>query len=103
VSESLTIEFDQFRSSWLESVTLGAPSPVELGRRFALKLVTQWMDSSENTADFVYCDSAGDGGIDIALLDTGPDESTMKLKGPGIPGISYKANTAVRSKGRTPF
>jgi AIPR protein len=75
MSEDSTVEFDQFRRSWLESVTEGAPSTTELGRRFALKLVTQWMDSSEATADFVFCDGAGDGGIDVALLDTGPDES----------------------------
>ena len=69
------IEFEEFRESWLESVRDGSPPTTELGRRFALKLVTQWIDVSEATADFVYCDGAGDGGIDVAVLDTGPDES----------------------------
>lgn len=76
VSQPSAISFDEFRVSWLENVTDGNPSTVELGRRFALKLVTQWLDTSDATADFVYCDGSGDGGIDVALLDTGPEEAT---------------------------
>ena len=68
------VGLDDFRDSWIESVKIGAPSTVELGRRFALKLVTQWMDIAETAADFIYCDGSGDGGIDVALLDTGPEE-----------------------------
>lgn len=68
-------DFEEFRRSWLEDVTEGSPSTVELGRRFALKLVTQWLDTSEATADFIHCDGSRDGGIDVALLDTGPDEA----------------------------
>ena len=67
--------FEEFRQSWLGEVTEGNPSTVELGRRFALKLVAQWLDTSEPTADFTYCDGSRDGGIDVALLDTGPDEA----------------------------
>ena len=70
------IAFEEFRRSWLEDVQAGSPSTVELGRRFALKLVTQWLDTSDTAADFSYCDGSGDGGIDVALLDTGPDEVT---------------------------
>jgi hypothetical protein len=69
------VDFEQFRTSWLESVEEGHPSTRELGRRFALKLVTQWVDASEQASDIVLCDGSGDGGIDIALLDTGPDSS----------------------------
>lgn len=76
MSDDTTIEFEAFRRSWLEDVQSGSPSMVELGRRFALKLVTQWLDTSEITADIIYCDGSGDGGIDVALLDTGPDEVT---------------------------
>ncbi|CUJ34014.1 AIPR family protein [Achromobacter xylosoxidans] len=68
------IGFEDFRRSWLEDVQAGNPSTVELGRRFALKLVTQWLDTSETNAEFIYCDGSGDGGIDVALLDTGPEE-----------------------------
>lgn len=59
----------EFISEWLSDVRAGDPSTVELGRRFAQKLVTQWLDVSENSDDLVYCDGAGDGGIDVAFLD----------------------------------
>jgi hypothetical protein len=74
VSEESIIGFEDFRRSWLEDVQMGNPSTVELGRRFALKLVTQWLDASSTTTDFIYCDGSRDGGIDVAILDTGPDE-----------------------------
>lgn len=69
-------DFDDFRCSWLEDVRAGSPSTVELGRRFALKLVAQWLDTSDLTDEFIYCDGSGDGGIDVAFLDTGPEELT---------------------------
>ena len=75
MNEQISVGLDEFRASWLESVKHGTPSTRELGKRFALKLVSQWLDTSEQTADFVFCDGAGDGGIDVAILDTGPDES----------------------------
>lgn len=68
------IDFEDFRQSWLEEVTIGNPSTVELGRRFALKVVTQWLDTSAINAEFIHCDGSSDGGIDVALLDTGPEE-----------------------------
>jgi hypothetical protein len=75
MADQEVVNFDQFKASWLESVREGDPSTVELGRRFALKLVTQWLDSSESTSDLVYCDGSGDGGIDVAVLDLGSDEA----------------------------
>lgn len=69
------VDFDDFRTSWLASIQQGQPSTVELGRRFALKLITQWLDASDTTADLVYCDGSGDGGIDVAFLDEGPDSA----------------------------
>ncbi|HUB49345.1 MAG TPA: AIPR family protein [Acetobacteraceae bacterium] len=106
--EDSMIGFDQFRLSWLESIVAGSPSTVELGRRFALKLVTQWMDSSESTADFVLCDGAGDGGIDVALLDTGPDESNDEAEGSGHTwylvqskyGSAFKGTNTLLSEGQ---
>jgi len=73
--EETEVGFEQFRESWLESVQEGNPSTRELGRRFSLKLVSQWIDASEDSADIVLCDGSCDGGIDIALLDTGSDTS----------------------------
>ena len=70
------VDFEAFRTSWLQSVQEGSPSTVELGRRFALKLISQWLDASAATADLVYCDGGGDGGIDVAFLDEGPDSAS---------------------------
>jgi hypothetical protein len=69
-----TVSKEQFANQWLFDIVAGNPSSVELGHRFAQKLITQWLDVSENTDDLVYCDGAGDGGIDIAYLERG--EST---------------------------
>jgi hypothetical protein len=68
------VEFDAFLASWKESIVADEPSTVELGRRFAQKLVSQWLDTSDTTGEIVYCDGAGDGGIDLAVLDIGDDE-----------------------------
>lgn len=70
------VEFEDFREAWLADVRAGDPSTRDLGRRFATKLVTQWIDASETAADIVLCDGSCDGGIDVALLDTGPDSSS---------------------------
>jgi hypothetical protein len=60
--------YEDFREEWLASVRAGHPSTVQLGNRFAHKLITQWRDVSPGTEDIHYCDGAGDGGIDIAFL-----------------------------------
>ena len=71
----------EFKEQWLKDVTVGDPSTVELGRRFAHKLVTQWLDVDDASDDLVYCDGGGDGGIDVAYLyrgdgDEGEPETT---------------------------
>lgn len=63
--------FEAFREQWLADVVEGNPSTVELGHRFARKLVKDWLDSDDASDDLVYCDGSGDGGIDIAYLDRG--------------------------------
>ena len=65
------ITFEAFREQWLTDVKEGRPSTVELGRRFATKILTQWLDIGSSSDDLVYCDGSGDGGIDIAYLDRG--------------------------------
>lgn len=67
-------DFETFLSSWRESIQAGDPSTTELGRRFAHKIVTQWLDAPDSGLEIVYCDGAGDGGVDLAVLDTGADE-----------------------------
>ena len=68
-----SVSFDDFCSEWLADVCAGNPSTVELGRRFARKLLTQWLDIDDSSDDLVYCDGAGDGGIDVAYLYRGDD------------------------------
>lgn len=69
-----TVDFEAFRTEWLEDVIADNPSTVELGNRFARKLITQWLDVDESSDDIVYCDGSGDGGIDIAYLNRGESE-----------------------------
>lgn len=66
-----TVTLETFTEEWLSDVRDGSPSSTELGRRFAWKLVTQWLDTDDAADDLVYCDGAGDGGIDVAYLDRG--------------------------------
>jgi hypothetical protein len=70
------ITFDHFRDQWLAEVIDGSTSTVELGNRFARKLLVQWLDLDESTGDLIYCDGSGDGGIDAAYLDRGTEEQT---------------------------
>jgi AIPR protein len=71
------IGFEPFLAEWLDDIRAGNPSTVELGRRFAQKLLTQWRDVDAASTDVVYCDGTGDGGIDIAFLDRGDDEAGL--------------------------
>lgn len=62
------INYEQFREEWLVEIANGDLSPLDKGRLFATKLVTQWLGVTTDDDDFVVCDGAGDGGIDIAYL-----------------------------------
>ena len=66
-----SVTFEAFREQWLSDIQSGNPSTVELGRRFAHKLLIQWLDIESASDDLAYCDGSGDGGIDIAYLDRG--------------------------------
>src|SRR5262245_3820375 len=65
------VDFSAFRNEWLVDVLAGNPSTGELGRRFAHKLFTQWLDIPDAYVDLLYCDGPADGGIDIAYLERG--------------------------------
>ena len=70
------LSFDAFENEWLIDVQAGNPSTVALGNRFSRKIVTQWLEIGEDNGspdDILYCDGAGDGGIDIACLQRGDD------------------------------
>ena len=70
------LTFDQFSSQWLAEITEGTPSTVELGHRFARKIIVQWLDLDESTGELIYCDGSGDGGIDVAYLDRGQGDAS---------------------------
>ena len=78
------ITFEEFRAQWLQEFEEGDLTSVEKGQRFAVKLVTQWLDVSADDDDMVICDGSGDGGIDIAflrrseILDTDRDEQSAE-------------------------
>jgi len=71
---STTISYEEFETQWLSGITENNPSSVEKGRNFALKLISHWLDFSEDTDDIFYCDGGSDGGIDIAYLQRDEDE-----------------------------
>ncbi|NKL44757.1 abortive phage resistance protein [Rhizobium leguminosarum bv. viciae] len=63
--------FENFKVEWLNTVTDGEPTTVQLGQRFAHKITSQWLDIDSDSLEVIYCDGAGDGGIDIAVLERG--------------------------------
>ena len=62
------MSYDEFKKVWLEEIIEGNPSTVELGNRFARKILGNWLDFNAETEDVIFCDGAGDGGIDAAFL-----------------------------------
>ena len=82
------VPFESSREEWLSDIREGNPSNLEVGRRFAYKLITQWKDIDPESDDIVSCDGSGDGGIDVALLqpfggDSEETESTGRFMVPG--------------------
>ena len=62
------VSYEQFREEWLTEIEEPGLSPLDKGRLFGAKLVTQWLGVTTDDEDFVICDGSGDGGIDIAYL-----------------------------------
>jgi hypothetical protein len=102
----MTVEFKDFRDEWLSEITLGNPPTTELGRRFAFKIVTQWLDGYEPGTDLVYCDGSGDGGVDLAYLDRVDEGSTDTSTGDtwyliqSKYGSAFKGTTTLLSEGQ---
>ena len=80
-----TVDLEAFCEQWLVDVKKESSSSVELGRRFAHKLVQQWLDIDDSSAELVYCDGSGDGGIDVAYLDAADDVATIE----DVPAKAY--------------
>ena len=67
-STSDKVSYEQFCKEWLAEIRDNDLSSLDKGRRFAAKLITQWLGVTTDDEDFVICDGSGDGGIDIAYL-----------------------------------
>jgi AIPR protein len=78
----MDVSFEDFKVSWLDPIISGNPTTVQLGQRFAHKIVSQWLDIDEESLDVTYCDGSGDGGIDVAVLDrAGPVNADEEPEG----------------------
>ncbi|WP_051335663.1 AIPR family protein [Methylocapsa acidiphila] len=62
------ILFEEFEEQWLEEIRADNPSTTQLGNRFAQKILRDWHEIDEATAEIILCDGAGDGGIDAAVF-----------------------------------
>ena len=75
-SESITAKptYEDFKSEWLTGIE-EITDPLEKGRQFAAKLITQWLNVTTDDDDFFICDGSHDGGIDIAYLSRSDTDS----------------------------
>jgi hypothetical protein len=62
------ISLEAFEEQWLEEIRAGEPSTTQLGNRFAQKILRDWHEIDDATAEIILCDGAGDGGIDAAVF-----------------------------------
>lgn len=62
------VEFEKFEAQWLEDIQAGNPSTTKIGNRFAQKILKDWLEIDEASAEVILCDGAGDGGIDAAVF-----------------------------------
>ena len=92
--------YEQFCKEWLDEITNGNLSPFDKGLRFGAKLITQWLGVTTDDDDFVICDGAGDGGIDIAYLQRADNDSEERGNDTTIEGHTWYL---VQSKYGTAF
>ena len=62
------VTFEEFCEEWLRDFREGDLTTTEKGQGFAVKLITQWLDVTEDDENLILCDGSGDGGIDVAYL-----------------------------------
>ena len=93
------ISYQEWKDQWLAEIEDENLSPLDKGRRFAAKLVTQWLDITMDDDDFVICDGSGDGGIDIAYL----GRADFDVGDKGIDSVEGDTWYLVQSKYGTAF
>jgi len=62
------ISLKDFETQWLIEIEAGTPSSTRKGHRFAQKILRDWLELDGDIAEIIYCDGAGDGGIDAAVF-----------------------------------
>lgn len=62
-----TASLEAFKEAWLEEIVQDNPTTLELSRRFTQKLLRDLYDIDQDSSEVVFCDGAGDGGIDAAV------------------------------------
>ena len=63
------ITFEEYKQAWLEKEEITSNlNTLEKGRRFAIKLLTEYYEIPEDEDNIFHIDGSGDGGIDIAYL-----------------------------------
>jgi AIPR protein len=108
------ITFNEFKDKWLQEAEINKElSTIEIGRRFALNLLTDYLEILEDEDEFIYqLDGSGDGGIDIAYLKKGEvDESGELLEDIGDTwyvvqskyGSAYKGSQTLRKESEKIF
>jgi hypothetical protein len=96
----MDVTFEDYKASWLESITADNPTTVQLGQRFAHKIVSEWLDIDDDSLEVTYCDGSGDGGIDIAVLDrAGPVNADEEPEGDTWYLIQSKFGSAFSGSG----
>ncbi len=96
------LTFDDFRQTWIDDVLEPDMPTLEKGRKFARKLVEQWLDIAPDDPDLITCDGSGDGGIDIAYLRRGEvDEGNTET--PSAEDLAGDVWYLVQSKYGTSF
>ena len=73
------VSFDAYKKEWVEEILYDNPSSTQKGNRFARKILTQWLDLENNSNEIIFCDGAGDGGIDAVYLHKGEYVSDENL------------------------
>ncbi len=76
-------DYTTFRDNWLQEALEGASNSTEKGRAFSLKIIRQWLNlgDDDDSETLFYCDGAGDGGLDLAFLERGEQNSEGESEG----------------------
>ena len=93
------ISYQEWKDQWLADIEDESLSPLDKGRRFAAKLITQWLGITTDDDDFIVTDGSGDGGIDVAYLQRSDDDTGDQ----GVDAVEGDTWHLVQSKYGTAF